>query len=298
MKRVGILRGGKENYDLSIWQGGKLISYLQENLADKYKLVDILVDRRGVWHIAGMPASVGDLLHRVDFIWNVAHQNFSKLLFDLSFPEIGIPINFSHRSPALWRKEAENLGLKIPRSIILPLYQADFDGPKNRYAIKKAKEAHEKFSPPWIVKSLTPSDMASPVAGLRPRGIHVVNTFNELVDAIEDGVSHKESVVVEELIPGESAEAHTISGYRGEDVYVFPTGSKEIEPFAKKLHNHLGARHYLKSEFTVSPRRGIYLTELSFVPDLRDNSNFHNLCVQVGTKPQDVIEHILERAIH
>ena len=280
MKRVGILRGGAENYDMSLWHGGELISYLQENLADKYKPVDILVDREGVWHIAGVPASAGDLLHRVDFVWNIAHQNFSKLLSDLSVPEIGMPRNFSHRSPALWKKEAESLGLKIPRSIILPLYQKDFDGERNRYAIKKAKEVHEKFGAPWVVKSLMPSDM----------GVHVVNTFNELVDAIEDGVSHGESIVVGELIPGKREEAHTVSGYRGEEVYAFPSSVGDL---AKNLHQHLGARHYLKSSFVLHPRLGVYLTAIDFLPDLHPNSNFSKCCERVGTKPRDVIEHIL-----
>ena len=284
MKRVGILRGGKENYDMSLWHGGKLISYLNDNLSHKYKTIDILVDGEGVWHAQGLPTDVADLVHKVDLIWNVAHPNFSATLAGFSVPELGMPENFSYRHPELWKREVENLGLKIPRRIILPLYQKDFDGERNRYAIRKAKEVHEKFSPPWIVKSVVPSEM----------GVHVANTFNDLVDAIEDGVSHNESIVVEELVPGKREEAHTLSGLRGEDVYAFPGEASE---WGKKLHEHLSARHYLKFCFVLHPRLGVYLTDIEFTPDLHPSSGFCRSCESVGAKPSHIIEHLLEQAL-
>jgi len=55
-KRVGILRGGlKEHYSSSLRKGGEIISYISENLADKYKPYDILVDKDGKWHLNGVP---------------------------------------------------------------------------------------------------------------------------------------------------------------------------------------------------------------------------------------------------
>ena len=50
----------------------------------------------------------------------------------------------------------KSVGVQMPRSMVLPVYQKDFDGPRERYAIKKAKEVHEKFGAPWMVKSLLP----------------------------------------------------------------------------------------------------------------------------------------------
>ncbi|MEK7569623.1 MAG: hypothetical protein AAB500_01900 [Patescibacteria group bacterium] len=281
MRRIGILRGGRENYEMSLWGGGNLIAYLSEVLPHKCRPVDVLVARDGVWHIAGVPGTAGDLMHRVDMVWNVAHPSFSKTLADLSIAEIGMPENFSYLEPEIWKKEAENLGIKIPRRMILSTYQKDFDGDRNRYAVKKAKEVHEKFSPPWQVRSLIPSHM----------GVHVASTFNELVDAIEDGVSHEESIQVEELIPGKSVEAHTLSGYRGEKVYVFPG---EVNDIAKKLHEHLHPRHYLHSNFIVHPKRGMFLSDLNFVPDLRAGSSLQKLCAQIGTKSHEIVEHMLD----
>ena len=51
-KRVGILRGGAgKNYLSSLKKGGEIILHISENLSDKYKPVDILVDKDYIWHI-------------------------------------------------------------------------------------------------------------------------------------------------------------------------------------------------------------------------------------------------------
>jgi len=292
MKRVGILRGGRENYDISIWEGGNLIAHLMEALPHKWKPVDILVDRGGAWHLAGVPVTPAALSHRVDLVWNIAHQNLSRSLAQFSIPEIGMPENLSYLTPEIWRREAEELGLKVPRRMILSTY---LEGERRRYAITKAKEVHERMGPPWVVGSLAPSQMgvhARPTERLQSFG-RVANTFPELVDAIEDGASHGETIVAEELIPGERQESHTVSRYRGEDPYAFPGSYADL---ARELHKHLGARHYLQSEFTAHPRMGTYLTALHFTPDLRKDSNFRKLCERVGVRPSEIVEHILEQS--
>ena len=88
-KRIGILRGGAgEHYENSLTKGGNVISYVLENLSDKYKVVDIFIDRDNVWHIGGIPVEPTDLMHRVDIVLNVAHPSFSNILKNLSIPHI------------------------------------------------------------------------------------------------------------------------------------------------------------------------------------------------------------------
>jgi len=180
------------------------------------------------------------------------------------------------------------------------LYQADFDGPRERYSIKKAKEIFEKFSSPWIIKSFTPdSGMA----------IHLAKTFPELVDAIEDGVRHEKSILVEEFITGKVASMHSVPNFRGEACYTFPllntlgtsgfsSGEKEkLANLVKNLHIHLGAKHYLKSDFVLNPRGKIYLLGVDFIPNLKQNSHLSQACEIVGAKTQNIIEHIIEQAM-
>src|SRR3990167_7051776 len=263
MKRIGILRGGTgEHYHLSLRKGGDIISYIFENLGEKYKVVDILIDTEGNWHLNGKPVMPADLIHKIDLVWNTAHPGFSVILDNLSIPSIGVS-SFSHAlgnsREMLW-EHMKKIGVAMPRSIILPVYQKDFDGPRERYAIKKAKEVHEKFSSPWIVKSFSPDSNM---------GIHLAKTFNELVAGIEDGVEHKKSILVEEFIAGKVAALHSVASFRGEDIYTFSPvdvfgnlsqdEKSKLLNIVNDLYEHLGIKHYLKSMFVLNPRGKVYL---------------------------------------
>ena len=300
-KRVGILRGGAgEYYEPSLQKGGEIITHIFENLPHKYKIFDILIDKEGIWHLNGVPIIPADLIHKIDVVWDTTHPSSSTTLNNFSIPNVGVN-SFSHilgNSKEMLREHMKKIGVEMPRHIIVPLYQKDFDGPRERYAIKKAKEIHEKFSSPWIVKSLTPD------LGM---GIHIAKTFNELVVAIEDGVKHEKSILVEEFISGKVVSMHSVPDFRGEDIYTFPFGNTygNISPDEKEklvslagvLHRHLDARHYLKSDFILSPRGKVYLLQIELTPDLRSDSHFSQVCELVGAKMHHVAEHILEQAL-
>src|SRR3989338_3772492 len=301
MKRVGILRGGAgEHYESSLQKGGDIISHIFENLADKYQPIDIFVDKDYIWHIGGLPVNPGDLLHRVDVVWNTTHPSFSNMLSSLSIPTVSTsPFSFLlENNQALLREHVKQIGFAVPRAIIFPVYQKDFDGPRERYAIKKAKEVHEKFSSPWIVKSFSPDSNM---------GIHLAKTFNELVAGIEDGVKHEKSIVVEEFISGKVASVHSVPNFRGQDIYAFPVGNvfgnfspaekEKLIVLAKNIHNHIGAKHYLKSNFLLNKRGKIYLLDFESTPNLKLSSNFSELCEMVGAKMHHVVEHILETTL-
>ena len=192
----------------------------------------------------------------------------------------------------------------MPRSIVLPLYQKDFDGPVEKYPMKKAKEIFEKFSSPWIVKSFTEDSNM---------GIHLAKTFPELLGAIEDGVMHKKSILVEEFISGKVASVHSVPNFRGKDIYTFPlSGSfgnlpaqagftpeekENLYGLARNLHVHVGARHYLKSDFLVNREGKVYLLQIESTPDVRPESHFSQSCESIGAKSHYLIEHILEEVL-
>jgi len=320
MKKVGILRGGAwGNYGNSLQDGADLISYVNENLADKYTTVDIFVDRKGIWHINGLPVLPHDIVHKVDVAWNVSHPSLSQILNNFSIPNISVPAFSSSlkESRAMLREHIANAGVTMPQHFIIPAYQADFDGPVEKFATKKAKEIFEKFGSPWIVKSLTEDVSMGPVRGRESSqrvstsngmGVHVANTFPELVNALIDltaqagGAEHGGSILVEELIAGREGVMHSLSGFRGEDVYTFPLSNfseaekEKLTLLSKNLHTHLGDNHYLKSHFILTPNRGIYITNIDFIPDFGSNSHFCKSCDSVGAKAPDVFEHILNKA--
>jgi len=300
-KRVGILRGGaSKHYASSLKRGGDVISSIFENLSHKYKVFDILIDREGIWHINGVPIMPNDLIHKVDIIWNTGDHSFSVILDSLSIPHISNTF-FSitlENSRDMLREHMKKIGLNMPRHMLLPVYQKDFDGPRERYSIKKAKEVHAKFAGPWVVKSFTPDSSM---------GVHLANTFNELVEGIEDGVKHKESILVEEFISGKVASVHSVPNFRGEETYVFPpvnvfgnfssSEKEKLVSLTKELHNHIGTKHYLKSNFVLNKRGKVYLLELESMPNLKSFSHFAQACESVGAKMHHVVEHILEQTI-
>lgn len=310
MKRVGVLRGGKgKNYQSSLRRGGDLIICIMENLADKYKPIDILIDPEGSWHALGLPIEPAQLMHKVDVVWNVSDPEYSAVLGQFSIPVISAP-HFSSiltESRDMLRAHMMERGIKMPHSIVLPLYQEDFDGPRERYAIKKAKEVHAKFPAPWIVRTY-PGAGTRPVSGregsqredANGMGIHVTKTFGELAQAIEDGVNHNHSIIVEEFITGKPGASHSISRFRGDDIYVVPPhgfNSEEKEKImrtTRDLHEHIGAPNYLKTDFTLHPRLGLYVTSIDFAPDIRPNSHLHESLERIGAKMHHVVEHILE----
>ncbi len=307
MKRIGVLRGGadneNQNYETSLREGGDFISYVVENLSDNYKPVDILVDKDGVWHLGGRPILPADLMHRVDIIWNTSHPSHSHILEDFSIPHVRASESSSpwSKSREMLREHIANIGVKMPRSIVFPLYQKDFDGPKEKYALNKAKEVLEKFSPPWIVKSFTPNTNM---------GIHLAKTFAELVRGIEDGLAQERSILIEEFIMGKAASVHSLSDFRGQDVYTFPliifkniphnlsySEKEKVLTLAEKLHKHLGVEHYLKSDFVLHRNGNIYVTGINFSPNLKTGSHFCDSCESIGVKTNQVVEHILNQVL-
>ena len=275
-KRVGILRGetGK-HYASSLQKGGEIILLISENLGEKYKTFDILIDKDYIWHINGLPINPGDLVSRIDIVWNTSHPSLSNILDSLAIPNVGVSFFCSslENSKDILREHIKSLGLSMPRYIISP---------------KNAREVFEKFGSPWIVKKYNEA--------------RVVKTFNELLEIINGS----NDLIVEEFIPGKIASVHTVPKFRGQDIYTFPLGNAfgnfsnsekdKLLSVARDLHKHIGAKHYLKSDFVLTSRGKVYLLGVESHPDIQLNSHFSQVCESVGAKMHHVIEHILEQA--
>jgi hypothetical protein len=295
IKRLGILRGGRSEYfEPSIKEGGKILSFVQKNLSDKYKPVDILIDGEGVWHISGVPVLPGELMHRVDLVWNTSHPEHADTLKNFSVPHFSAPRSGHaiRESREMLREHMKRLDINLPRHFVIPAYQEDFDGDIEKYSYRKATEVFEKFGSPWVVRSYPPEGSM---------GVHVARTFGELARAIMDGAEHKASLEVEELISHRSVGLHAVSGFRGHDVYIIPEDKmsaqekETLSDLTKKLCELLGAEHYLYSSFYLHPKRGIFLKDLELMPDTSEESNFHKASELIGVPARTIIEHLLER---
>ena len=164
-RRIGIVRGGDvDDYERSLKDGGDIFLSIHENLGDNWKPVDILIDRNGVWHADGIPLQEKtDLIQKVDAVWNATHPSISQIFDTLKIPYFGIdsfPYAIAENRNML-REHMSAINVLMPRHILIPAYQEDFDGPREKYPAKKAREIFERFGAPWIIRSVVPDpDMA------------------------------------------------------------------------------------------------------------------------------------------
>ena len=331
MIKVGVIRGGVSGeYEVSLASGAQVLSHLRSDvMKDKYKAVDIFIDRDGVWHINGIPITMAQIIHKVDVIINALHGDYGEdgkvqqelEQWKIPYTGSGPFASAIGYNKFLTKQEFAKLGINTPRHILFPAYQEDFDEPKSRYAEKKAREVWERLPPPWIVKPLT---------GGSSMGVHVCKTFQSLVDAFEESVNEKVSVLVEEFIKGKEATVGVIDDFRGKKVYALPPieiripetstffdnevkyngqsqeicpgnftseEKEELERLAALIHKGLDLSHYSRSDFIIHPKGGIYALEVNTLPGLTDQSLMPKALNAVGATMPEFIEHIIKLAM-
>lgn len=267
IKRIGILRGGAgKHYASSIKKGGEIISHIFEKLGEKYKVIDILIDKDYIWHANGVPINTSDLKNKVDLVWNASHPSFLNILGSLGIPSIG--------NKDFLPEQIKKFRIQIPRRIVSP---------------KTAGEVFRKFGSPWIVKN--------------SNEIRIVKTFNELSKivsssddlVVEEFITGKVvSVHSVRKFRNEEFYVFPLVGSFGS----FSSEEKEkIFTLAKDLHMCVNGGHYLKLVFVLTSKGKVYLLQIDGIPNLNLDSHFSQVCESVGSKPHHVVEHILEQVL-
>lgn len=331
MIRVGVIRGGvSPEYEFSLKTGANVLSHLRsDKLNEKYKSVDILIDKEGVWHKNGLPINFEHIADNVDVIWNALHGAYGEdgkvqqVLEHWKIPYTGsgiFPSALTHHK-GLAKEQFSKLGIKTPKHILLPVYQEDIDGPFREYSERKAKEIFQMMPPPWIVK---------PFSGGSSVGIHVCKDSLTLLYALKDVAQTGASTMVEELISGKEASVGVIQNYRNQKLYTLPPteiflskdqthfdnlmkvegSAKFISPgrfkkeekselmnLASLIHDKLGLGHYSRSDFIIQPKKGIYVLEVDTLPGLSDTSIIPHQLESVGSNMGEFIDHVLELAL-
>lgn len=328
MIRVGVIRGGiSPEYEVSLATGANVLSHLRsDNLNNKYRPIDIFIDKEGVFHMNGFPTTLEKIHQQVDVVWNALHGDFGEdgkvqqMLDGWNIKYTGSHAFSSALSynKVLAKEQFKNIGIKTPEHILLPVYLADMDGDIESYAHTKAHEVFHRMPPPWIVK---------PFSGGSSVGIHVCKDLPSLVRAIRDVAESRASCMVEELIKGREATVGVVEGYRGEKLYALPPTEIHIESgkdhfdydakysgktrevcpgkfseehknklmhIAKLAHSALNLSHYSRSDFMIHPTKGIYLLEVNNLPGLTNESLLPKQLEAVGSSMPEFIDHILK----
>jgi D-alanine-D-alanine ligase len=177
--------------------------------------------------------------------------------------------------------------------------------------------------------------VVKPAASGSSLGVSIVKNFAALEPAVCKAFEHGDVVMIEEFIPGVEATVGVIEGFRGEDLYVLPaveirpagtqeffdykakygsdekggafveeivpghfsdTEKAELARLAREVHRALGLRHYSRTDFIVSPRRGVYVLETNTLPGLTEASLMPKALASVGVSLPDFLHHLVTLA--
>ena len=315
--RIGVLRGGPSSeYDVSLKTGANVLKHLSAT----HRPIDIFITKDGKWHMNGVERSPERILKNVDVIFNALHGSYGE---DGGVQEVldclGVPYTGSGKMESaiamnkwMTKERAILAGIKTPISTLVRQTDSLTD---------KAKEIFYSIPYPLIVK---------PASGGSSLGLHKVSTSGELLSALESVLSEHGSALVEEYIKGKEGTCGVIENFRGQKIYslppveiISPAGKmfdydskyngeskeicpgnfsekekKEIERVAKLIHDKLGLRHYSRSDFIVSPRRGVYFLETNTLPGLTEESLMPKSLKAVGIEMKEFLGHLLHLAIH
>jgi D-alanine--D-alanine ligase len=314
-KKIGVIRGGPSSeYDVSLKSGQAVLKHLP----NKYEVIDIFIDKDGQWHYNGLPVKPEDIFHKLDVVFNALHGEFGEdgkiqQLMD----QFGVKYTGSQAlASALGmnkiqsKKIFKNCGLKTP-------FGMEFR--KGDSSIEEFQQRIFRTMPlPVIIK---PADKGSSV------GVTKAKNFEEIGFGLTSAFAVSDLVMAEEFISGKEATCGVVSNFRGCDVYsLMPVEIRQPDPTAvfsydekysgatlevcpgnfsaeeKKIlqeaaaiaHKSLGLRHYSRSDFIVSPKRGVYILETNTLPDLTEHSLLPKSLAAIGCTLADFFEHLIQ----
>ena len=315
---VGVLRGGTSSeYDLSLKTGAVMLASLPE---DRFDARDIFIDKRGIWHLRGLPMSSARALQQVDVVLNALHGGMGEDgTLQRFLDTTGIPYAGSGASGAAAslnkiraHEILEAAGIRMPSFVAFSI-DDDMD------TAQMARAVFAAFGPPYVVKP--PREGAS-------AGIRIADGLIDLPDVIGDVLDAYGAALVEQFIRGEHVSTGVIQDFRNEPLYVLPPSYQElpagvrliesrhhrteslehvvpshftheekqaIADIARKAHQALGMEHFSRADLVKTPRT-TYLLEVNSIPGLYEGSSFPPMLESVGSSVPEFLEHAIRLA--
>lgn len=318
--RVGVLRGGVSNeYDVSLKTGGNILNVLPKN---KYKGVDVLMEKDGTLVVNGRNLKFIDLPQHIDVVFNALHGEFGEdgrvqqLLDATGIPYTGSSALASSlgMNKVTSKEFAERAGVAVPKHILLKKEDVS-DIPEFSFSLFKS------ISQPRIIK---------PIFGGSSVGMTFASNLEKLKEGIKKGFEYEDVIMLEEHILGREVTCGVIDNFRGQKSYALPVVEieppkendffdydakyngksreicpsylptelkKKIEEMAVLIHEQLGLRHYSRSDFIIG-RNKIYFIEVNTLPGLTEESLLPKSLEVVGLNMSDFVDHVIQLALN
>src|SRR3989344_2335104 len=320
MTKVAVLRGGPSSeFEVSLNTGAGVL----KNLPEQYEGIDVFIDKKGMWHIAGLPIKPESLTRRADVAFNAMHGEYGEdgtvqtILENLRMPFTGSGSLASAigMNKILSRNVFKQHGIKMPVHKVIE--RKDYDE-------LTAHKLWTTFMQPSVVK---PYNRGSSV------GVSIVRSLPEMKLALEKAFMFSDKAVIEEYIAGREATCGVLDNFRGHDNYPLLTveivplkhqvffdyeskystesGAEEICPgnftkaetaeiqrIALLAHKAINAKHYSRTDFIIHPKRGIYCLEINTLPGLTPTSLLPKEVQAVGSSYSELLDHLLQLALN
>lgn len=316
--RVAILRGGPSSeYEVSLRSGHRV----REHMPDKYDAQDIFIDKKGNWHHDGVIKSPEKILRHFDVIFNAMHGEYGedgkvqKILETHNMPYNGSDSFASSLAMnKIKTKQALALhGIKTPKFTFIK---------RDEYTNGDLAEIYGSMPRPMVVK---PSAAGSSV------GVFLVNSFEELLNAVNEVFKVGDTALIEEFVSGREATCSVMDHSNGCDLYtLFPVEIKHnkkggvwdyeskyadelheiicpsafspavkaaIQEASHTAHSALGLRHYSRSDFIVNDKDEVYFLEVNTLPGLTETSLHPVALESAGISMAQFIDHVLTLAL-
>ncbi len=314
---IGVIRGGvSPEYDVSLKTGDNILKQLSET----HRPLDIFISKDGKWHMNGIERAPERILKHVDVVYNALHGEYGE---DGGIQELldhhNIPYTGSNKfSSAMAMNKYLTKDMAIKAGIKTPIFILVREGEDLQ---SKMSQIHKAITYPLIIK---------PVSGGSSLGVTKAHNLEEVMQGLQKALSFGGGALVEEYIAGREATCGVINNFRNQSTYSLPpveivpppensffdydskysgktreicpgTFSQkekdEIERVSALIHDTMGLRHYSRSDFIVSPRRGVYFLEVNTLPGMTKESLFPKSLEAVGVKTKDFIHHIIGMAM-
>ena len=322
--KVGVLRGGPSSeYDVSLQTGKHILNILKHpDMANVYEGIDIFIDKKGVWHIDGIPLEPYDAIKRVDIVFNALHGEYGEdgkvqqILEAFAIPFTGSRALASSMmaNKKMAKDHFKAHGIKTPYHKELLLEKTDDLEPL-------AHDLFRTFPMPVVVK---PRGLGSSL------GVSQASNFSELLSALDHARLFSKDIIVEEFITGKEIISGIIDDFRGVNPYtllpvevrqsdpkkkildwatkqsgnvtyhspanITEQEKRSIESTLKILKESLDLSHLALADFIVSPKRGVYLLEVDTQPHIHEQAPLLRALAAAGIKEHELVAHLLKLA--
>ena len=301
MKRVAVIKGGSgDEYDTSILTGNAVLSSLLET---DYPYREITITKTGDWLSEGRCLNPDQALEGIDVAF-VALQGSSTNIDQVQrmLERKRIPYTGS-RALVAGTTQNKEIAKQMMRS-------AGAQTAKHR-RIGQSEKTEIQAEIEQIIIDMGTDLYIKPLRSRSPKTYRSVDEAKALEQNLVEMLDMYDDLLIEQKVPGTSAQVGVLEQFRDEPLYTFPVHELEhdyarlarfLDPIkqdlaqvAKLAHKTLGCDQYSLVDLMVVGDTVVFL-KIDSHPELTATDNYATAAESIGLSHRDLIRHLIDTA--